>query len=541
LDVNYTLSGTALNGTDYTNLTGIIHFPADVNSADVVVSPVDDSIPEFTETVILTLTSNANYNVDLPGNATVSIIDNETPQLTISALQLSAYEGTPGDYITFQVARRGETNVDLNANLVYSGTATPDVDYNNQVSSIDLPAGVVNRTFKLNMINNSTLQTPNFTIIASLDPGTGYDVGTNSSATGTIIDDELEAETVLFADPLDTDTSANWTTLFGANNLIDDKVVAFGIDLNSEGTGVPAAPNGLTSVLKLTVNKGQTTAGGAAGVNVYPTGKSFSGDYAVRFDMYLQQNNVSGTTEFATFGINHSGTKTNWNRQSAAVAANVSGLPKDTDGLWFSVISDASATAPGDYALFTGTNPTNPPTLVKTALATAFSGVFKNPPFTPGGSSGSPANVFNSPTKVWVNAEVKQVGGVVTMSINKTPILTYTNATAYANGNIMLGYMDPYDSVGTTNGAVYYSNLRVVNLGLTVSSIQSSGNSVLINFTGSAADTINSFTVLGASALSASSANYTAEAGVSIIQLSPGFFQATVPKTAETRFYRIKR
>ena len=59
---------------------------------------------------------------------------------------------------------------------------------------------------------------------------------------------------------------------------------------------------------------------------------------------------------------------------------------------------------------------------------------------------------------------MKQVKNIVTMSINKIPITVYTNATIWNNGKIMLGYDDPFASLGS-QGAVYYSNLRVVRIG----------------------------------------------------------------------------
>ena len=60
----------------------------------------------------------------------------------------------------------------------------------------------------------------------------------------------------------------------------------------------------------MTVNKDDSTANGAAGLNLYPIGKSFSGDYALRFSMNLVQNDTTGTTEFALWGINASGNDT---------------------------------------------------------------------------------------------------------------------------------------------------------------------------------------------------------------------------------------
>ncbi len=553
LTVPYTMSGTASNGVDYTTLPGSVTFNAGELTKVVTVQPIDDLTAEFAESVILTLQSSSNYVIGAPSAATVNIADNETPELSITTLQSTAYERTPNDYFTFQITRKGSLSNDVTANLVYTGTATNGVNYFASSSAQPIVAGSNSMTFKTFIIDDSFLEDTNLTVVATITSDASYTIGTSNSATGTIIDDELAPETVLFADDLTSDTSTNWTTLFGANNGLDDKQVLFAFDLTTDplNSGIPTPPIGVNTVLKLSVNKDEPTAGGAAGVNLYPIGKNFSGDFALRFDMYLQQNVPTSTTEFATFGINHSGTKTNWNRQSATNVANVNSLPKDSDGLWFSVISDASASAPGDYALFTGTNAASAPTLIKTATAAGFSAVFKNPPFSPGTSaSGVPANIYGSADKVWVNVEVKKVGSIVTMSINKTPILTYTNTTSYTSGNIMLGYMDPYDSIGATGGSVYYSNLRVVNLSTTpqtpvVSGVQliNSGSQVQITFTGAASDSPSSFSVESSSTFSASAASYTTEGGAVITATPPGSgsFTAVVPVSTSARFYLIKR
>src|SRR6185503_14192376 len=53
LTVNYSLSGTAINGVDYQQLSGSVTIPAGADSAPVVVRPVDDTLFEVGEMVIL--------------------------------------------------------------------------------------------------------------------------------------------------------------------------------------------------------------------------------------------------------------------------------------------------------------------------------------------------------------------------------------------------------------------------------------------------------------------------------------------------------
>src|SRR6185369_10460927 len=95
LTVNYSLGGSAANGSDYAALSGSVIIPNGAASATVTISPVDDSLVEATETVTLTLSSTATYLVNSSSNtATVSILDNDVPALSINDVVIT--EGNSG-------------------------------------------------------------------------------------------------------------------------------------------------------------------------------------------------------------------------------------------------------------------------------------------------------------------------------------------------------------------------------------------------------------------------------------------------------------
>jgi PKD repeat protein len=79
LTVKYALTGTAVNGTDYDSLSGSVTIPAGASSATVTVRPIDDTAVEGSETVVLTIASDAAYDIGSPNNATVTIADNDQP------------------------------------------------------------------------------------------------------------------------------------------------------------------------------------------------------------------------------------------------------------------------------------------------------------------------------------------------------------------------------------------------------------------------------------------------------------------------------
>jgi calcineurin-like phosphoesterase family protein/Calx-beta domain-containing protein/purple acid phosphatase-like protein/thrombospondin type 3 repeat protein len=77
--VNFTIGGTATAGSDYTTITSPVTIAAGSATKTVTVTPVDDGIPESSETVVLTITTGSGYNVGSPSSATVTIADNDPP------------------------------------------------------------------------------------------------------------------------------------------------------------------------------------------------------------------------------------------------------------------------------------------------------------------------------------------------------------------------------------------------------------------------------------------------------------------------------
>lgn len=539
LKVNYTMTGTASNGVDYVTLPGSVTFQPGMDTTNIALVPIDDTLSEFTETAILKISPNSAYAPSAPTTATIAIVDNDPVRADVTVVQSSMYEHTTNDYITFQIERRGDTNAPaFTVNVSYSGTAASGVDFT-PTPSVFVDQGVVFQTFTVSPIDDNLLE-GNETVIVTVTSGTGYIVGTNSpSATGTIIDDEMPAAPVLFADSLsNSSTSNNWQIRFMANNLIDDYEADFGYDLTADG--IPTAPNGSNNALKVTVNKFEGSANGAAGLNVYPIGQSFSGSYAVRFNMFHREGgNESLATEYALFGINHSGLKTNRFSSSAGGTQ-----PTDADGLFFGVNADGSGSSPGDFVLFRGDGATNAPFQLSSLGAAAFRNIFKNPPYTPNDPStpgqevGVPSNGSLSSTPTWADVEIRQIGNRVNMLINNSPVIQITNTSAYTNGDIMLGYCDSYDSVGGTEAATYFSNVRVVALNMQINQTQLSGTNVVMNFTWPLDEATSLFKVQRATAVTGP---YADVSNGTITRVSPGVYTATAGQSGANAFYRIRR
>jgi hypothetical protein len=347
--------------------------------------------------------------------------------------------------------------------------------------------------------------------------------------------------------------------------------VNFGYDLtpanpnygfNGQGNGIIAyPPSGATTCLRITCNKAANSTGNASGVNAFPiTGTNFGGNYAVRFYMNLVQGaNVNVATEGALYGINHAtkGYPTNW--FGAVTESNYPGAA--SDGVWYWMDGQAGGEADGDFCVITTSNvwPNLGYTSISGVFAGAFANNFKYPvPYNtfPGyAATGIPANesynassLYNPgflPASTWADVEIKQIDNVVTMSVDKIPILVTTNTTVWTNGVPMLGYCDPFNSIQDEDGAAFFSDIRVVAIGApvitSVSAFATPGSLIKINFTTTDGDdTPASFTLLGNGTNTAAHVD-TVVSGVTITQLGLGAFQATLTKPTNTmQFYRIK-
>ena len=195
LTVNYTITGTATNGTDYTSLPGSVTIPIGAVSTTVSVAPIDDSISEGNETVILTITANAAYVIDSTATSgTVTLVDDDEQIVSLAVTDAIATEvdltqpGAVPDPATFVVTRSGDINQPLTVYYGVSGTATPNVDF-------EPLSGLV--TFAANQSTSTITITPRFDTLGEGDEtvylqlasgGTNYTMGAVSSGTVTIKD-----------------------------------------------------------------------------------------------------------------------------------------------------------------------------------------------------------------------------------------------------------------------------------------------------------------------------------------------------------------
>jgi hypothetical protein len=191
LVVYYTVGGAATTDLDYVPLSGSVNIPAGATSADIVLTPRDDTLLEGDESVILTLTNNAAYNVGTPGSATLFIRDRQKPAVTMVATDDTAAE--PGDdFGTFTVSRGAVTNGWLTVFLAISGTAINGVDYIPLDNTVVIPDGASSVTLDVIPFDDLALE-PTEEVVLTVLPSTNYNLGSPMQARGQILDDDASS------------------------------------------------------------------------------------------------------------------------------------------------------------------------------------------------------------------------------------------------------------------------------------------------------------------------------------------------------------
>jgi len=201
LTVNFTVGGTADFGaspndytqtgaTTFTPSTGTVTFGAGSSMAMVTVDPETDTTAESDETVVITLAPGAGYNVVTPSSAMGTILNDDT-LVTVAVAPTSTAEG--GANLVYTFTRTGPTSSALTVNFSVGGTASFPADYSQSgaatftppTATVNFGVGSSTATVTVTPLTDCMVEgdeTVEFTVTA----GSGYGVGSPSTATGTI-------------------------------------------------------------------------------------------------------------------------------------------------------------------------------------------------------------------------------------------------------------------------------------------------------------------------------------------------------------------
>ena len=211
LSINYTVAGTATNGTDYATITSPLVISAGTPAGTIIVNPAADTAIEADETVTLTLAAGTGYTVGVPTSATGTILNDDLPNLTINDVTVN--EGNAGTTnFTFTVslsAAAGPGGVGFDI-ATANGTATAGVDYvANTLTGQTIPAGNNSYTFTV-VVNGDTLNEPTETFFVNV-----------TNVTGAVVVDGQGVGTITNDDPLPSLSTSNVTVTEGNSGTVN--------------------------------------------------------------------------------------------------------------------------------------------------------------------------------------------------------------------------------------------------------------------------------------------------------------------------------
>lgn len=242
MTILYSVAGSASPDVDYVALLGTATIEPTAEFVDVEIVPIDDADTEGTETVEITILE-SDYEIGAEIVASVSIIDDETPTVSLVASDAIAIEGaSPPNDGEFSVTRSGPTDGALTVVYTVAGDAEADLDYVGLTGSVVIPIGQSLAPIVISALNDEVVENPE-TVSLTLAGGSGYTVGSPSTASVSIIDDEGQLEIGIAAGSDDSEESSSGSVGLTSSDL---EMVSDGsrgdqtIGLRFTGVDVPA-------------------------------------------------------------------------------------------------------------------------------------------------------------------------------------------------------------------------------------------------------------------------------------------------------------
>ena len=191
LTLGYSVTGsaTAGSGNDFTiQGSGTLSVAAGANTATIPVVINDDSTQENAETVILTLTSGTDYTLGSTTVHTLTITDNDGPEISFDS---DAGRIREGEIHTVVVNIDPATTLDITLSYRLSGTALEGEDYLDHTPGVtkivQVPAGNSQALIRIESISDDKDE-PRETVILTLVAGQGVTLGTPDTYELTLID-----------------------------------------------------------------------------------------------------------------------------------------------------------------------------------------------------------------------------------------------------------------------------------------------------------------------------------------------------------------
>ena len=199
------VDGTAVDGADYTAVTGTVSFAAGETSQTITVTIADDADVEVDETFTVELSNASNGGVIDTDSATGTIVNDDTP----AEFSVADTSGTEGDAVTFTVTRSGNTAIATTVDYaIADGTAVggtaAGADYDNTTTTgtLSFAAGETEKTVTIDLggtitdLDDAIYDADETFTMTLSNPGANSEI-TTDTGTATIIENDAISELII--------------------------------------------------------------------------------------------------------------------------------------------------------------------------------------------------------------------------------------------------------------------------------------------------------------------------------------------------------
>jgi hypothetical protein len=356
-------SPTAVEGQDYTRVSGRLTFGPNVTTRTFTIPIIDDTLVDGLKTVHLFIANSTNgATTALPAFAVLSIHDNDTAgsvQFGLPAFNADENSGLA----TVTVTRTGGLASGVTVAYATSDGAPPTgatggVDYTSTSGVLTFDAGETSRTFAVPIINDALSEGAETVTLALTGAGGGATLGTPAVAVLSIVDDEATVRlsavtysvneaagsatvTVLRTGVLTTPVTVTYAVGGGSATVTQDYgptsgVLSFAAGVSTRSFTVPIVNDTLAEgneTLDVTLSAP------SAGTVVFPGAAALT----------IVDDDIAGTLQFAASGISV-------DEAAGTATITVTRTGGDASGVTVRfATADGTATAGADYTARAGT------------------------------------------------------------------------------------------------------------------------------------------------------------------------------------------
>lgn len=357
-----TQNGTATAPSDYVAASGTIVFAPGETSKNISILVNGDTTfePNETFTVVLSGPVGATLAAKSTGIGTIQN-DDILPVAQFSSVSSNGLESVTSVTIPVTLSATAGQAVTIDY-AVTGGTATQGTDYNLSAGTLTIPVGASSASIALTVINDTAFEADE-TIIISLSNPTNATLGSPTSHTYTITNDDLDVASVSFATAASSVSESNPTASLSVQL---SKVLTESATINYSVTG-GSAQSGSDFTLSagtLTFGLGETSKSISISIiddvthEIDETIIISLSNPSVNLNIVSPSDHTITITDndpLPTFSIGNSqSTEGNSGTKAFIFNVSLSGSGSDTSAVSYATLN-GTASAPSDYASISGT------------------------------------------------------------------------------------------------------------------------------------------------------------------------------------------